>query len=104
MDNGAFYFAPKDRTGHLNLVALLLTPSAEVACSVPLTHSRLKGEYYDVGSVRPKGIAVQPHGTVVVTTTNGFGVESEHRVPLRKACWEQNQAFAEKVGRASRLD
>ena len=104
MENGVSYFTPKDRTGHLNLVALSLAPSPTVSCYVPLTHSRLNGEYFDVSKVNPKGIAVPSPGTVVVTTTNGFGVESEHRVSLRKACWEQNRAFAERVSGTVRPD
>ena len=104
MENRVFYFTPKDRTGHLNLVALLLVPSPTVACYVPITHSRLNGEYFDVSKVNPKEIAVPSPGTVIVTTTNGFGVESDHRVSLRKACWEQNQSFAERVGGTSRTD
>lgn len=98
MENGVFYFTAADRTGHLNLVALLLEPSPRVACYVPLTHSRLNGEYFDVGKVNPQGVAVQPPGTVVVTTRNGFGVVSDHRVSLRKACWHQSQAFSEAFG------
>ncbi len=104
MYNGVFYFTPEDRSGHLNLVALSLAPSPAVACYVPFAHSRLNGEYFDVERVYPEGITVRPQGTVVVTTTSGFGVESEHRVSLRKACWEQNQAFAERVSGTSRTD
>lgn len=101
VENGVFYFTAVDRTGHLNVVVLSLEPSPIVACYVPLTHSRLHGEYFAEKSVRLTGLTFRSPSTIVVTTTNGFAVTSEHRIPLFGACRDQNPEYAERVSHDS---
>ena len=97
MKDGVLFFTAADRTNHLNLVVLLLEPLPAVACYVPFTHSVLSSEYFEEKSVQVTGLRFRSPGTVVVATTNGFALTSEHRIPLFGACRDQNPAYAERV-------
>ena len=97
MEHKVLYFTASDRSGHLNLVVVPLEPSPRAVCHVPLTAKKLHGEYFDEKKVIPTNISLPSPGTVKVTTSNGFGVSSEHNVALGKACWRQDRAYAERV-------
>ena len=95
--NNVFFFTAADRTNHLNLVVLSFAPSPAVVCYVPITQTTLNGEYFEEKSVHLTGLRYRPPGIVVVATTQGFSVTSEHRVALFGACRDQNPAYAESI-------
>ena len=98
MDKAVLYFTATDRTGITNLVAVALTPTPKVACRVPLTGAMLRAEYFEEKLVRPGELSLEPPYTVVVATSSGFGVRSEHRISLDRGCREQNRDFVERLG------
>ena len=96
MANGFLYFTASDMTGMLNVIVLQLA-TMSVICQVPITLNVVAGEFSAPRRVLVKGLSLRSSREAVVTTSNAFGVASEHSIPLRQACSSRNQDFGESV-------